>query len=115
MALEMLMLNWSGSVPDTEYSKEFIQGVLNRAMQGFFSYGAKAEIFPSKKFAIDNIRDRLKSYEQTHNTEYLMDVACFAMIEFMHPKFRDAFFKATSTKESQGSLFKDGSRDKHRG
>ena len=37
-----------------------------------------------------------------------MDVANFAMIEFMHPKHSKAFFKATDSDGSPGRVWNDG-------
>ena len=43
------------------------------------------EAYPHKVDAIASLRKRLHLYEETGNAEYLVDVANFAMIEFMHP------------------------------
>lgn len=47
--------------------------------------------------ALKNIELRLHKYRETGNTEFLVDVANFAMIEFMHPSVEGAKFTPTST------------------
>ena len=93
--------------PKTEYSPKFWAGMLNRMAVSFHKYG------PCKKSTADmigNIRARLAKYEATGNTEYLMDAANFAMIEFMHPKHPEAHFEATDDKGSPGLVFPGSSR-----
>ena len=41
-------------------------------------------------------------YEETHNTEYLVDVANFAMIEYKYPSFTDAKYMPTDSDKSPG-------------
>jgi hypothetical protein len=53
------------------------------------------------------LKDRLALYESTKNTEYLMDVANFAMAEFMLPP-EDAFFESTG--KSPGVIDLNGDR-----
>ena len=55
-----------------------------------------------KKNAIKSLRERLKLYLYTGNTEWLIDVANCAMIEYMHPTHKKAHFRATSSEESPG-------------
>ena len=45
--------------------------------------------------AIGNIRKRLDKYEETGNTEFLADIANFAMIEFMCPSIPGAHYEKT--------------------
>lgn len=42
--------------------------------------------------AIKNIELRLQKYKDTGNTEFLVDIANFAMLEFMHPSIPGAKF-----------------------
>jgi hypothetical protein len=46
-------------------------------------------------------------YEESGNTDYLVDVANFAMIEFMHPSHPDASYKPTDGGE--GIVWTNGS------
>lgn len=47
--------------------------------------------------ALKNIELRLQKYKDTGNTEFLVDIANFAMLEFMHPSIPGAKFTPTST------------------
>ena len=89
-------------VPATESSVEFHQGMVDRMGVSFYKYGRVSEGYPSRVDAIESLKLRLLKYEQTGNTEFLMDVANFAMIEFMHPKHHKAHFKPTDSKDSPG-------------
>jgi hypothetical protein len=52
--------------------------------------------------AIASLKKRLKKYEETGNTEWLVDIANFAMIEYMYPQHEQAHFRATDSHESPG-------------
>jgi hypothetical protein len=92
----------SGSAPASEVSEEFIDGMRNRMAMSFFKYGPVRDAYPHKISAIESLRKRLERYEETGNTEWLIDAANFAMIEFMCPSHRDAHFRATDAAESPG-------------
>jgi hypothetical protein len=88
-------------LPKSEYSVKFLQGMMNRMIVGNLKYGSVKET--TKVFDIvDNIKKRLALYEETGNTEWLMDVANCAMIEFMHPSHPEAHFRGTDSRESPG-------------
>ena len=98
----IVILRWPKGAPRTEYCQKFLQGMLNRVAQAFFKYGAMADAYPQKVNAIESLEKRLAKYKTDHNTEWLMDVGNFAMIEFKHPAHADASFRATTSKESPG-------------
>lgn len=52
--------------------------------------------------AIDSAEERLRLYRETGNTEWLVDLANFAMIEYMHHSHPQAHFRATGGNESPG-------------
>lgn len=105
--------------PD-ESSGQFHQGMVDRMDISFFKYGAVRDAYPAKVDAIGSMRDRLQLYinggtvkgqrVEPGNTEYLMDVANFAMIEFMTPRHPQAFFKPTDDSESPGRRSLDTGR-----
>jgi len=97
-----------GGVPESEYSIIFLEGMVNRMAMSFFKYGLVVDAYPHKVNAIDSLRLRLQKYLDTGNTEFLMDVANFAMIEFMHPKIAGAIFKATDSDQSPGRTWNTG-------
>jgi hypothetical protein len=95
----------AGVVPHSEFSQPFVQGMADRMGVSFCKYGRVAEAYPSRVDAIASLRARLDRYEATGNTEWLMDVANFAMIEYMHPRHQKAHFRATDSKESPGRVW----------
>lgn len=90
------------SVPETEFSIPFVQGMADRMAVSFFKYGLVAEAYPGKVDAIASLKKRLEKYETDGNLEWLMDVGNFAMIEFMRPRHKNAHFRATDSRESPG-------------
>lgn len=98
----------SPKVPNSENSMLFHQGMINRMEASYHKYGPLAAAYPHKVDAIKSLNTRLKKYQETGNTEWLMDVANFAMIEFMHPSHPQAHYKATDTAESPGRTLTSG-------
>lgn len=88
--------------PSSEVSEAFVQGMRDRMATSYFKYGAVAKAYPRKVNALESLRRRIEKYEETGNTEWLMDVANFAMIEFMHPSHKRAHYKPTDSSESPG-------------
>src|SRR5262245_26644712 len=97
-----MKIKWPTSTPETEFNQSFVQGMADRMAVSYAKYGAVADAYPKRVDAIASLRKRLDKYEQTGNTEWLMDVANFAMIEFQHPKHPNAHYEATDSKASPG-------------
>jgi hypothetical protein len=105
-----------GGVPETENSQEFHQGMVDRMGVSWFKYGPVADAYPSKVRALTldgdteegSLEKRLQRYRETGNREWLMDVANFAMIEFMHPRHPAAHFRSTDSHESPGRRWNNG-------
>ena len=95
-------IKWSEYTPTSEFSQEFVQGMADRMMTSYSKYGKVEDAYPHRVNAIESLRKRLDKYEQTGNTEWLMDIGNFAMIEFMKPGHKDAHFKPTDSRESPG-------------
>jgi hypothetical protein len=93
------------SVPPSEFSEKFVQGMADRMAFSFHKYGLVANAYPHRVDAIGSLKKRLERYEADGNLEWLMDVGNFAMIEFMHPRHREAHFTATTSDESPGRKF----------
>lgn len=126
----------AAGIPNTEYSETFLQGMVNRMSMSFLKYGAVAEAYPRRVNAIESLFLRLIAYmgrekflvaaqaaantaDRRHrrtegNTEYLMDAANFAMIEFMHPRLEGAHFEATDSDGSTGRVRNSGIVDAER-
>ena len=98
----VIVFDWPKDVPCSEYDQKFIQGMLDRMAMSYSTYGAVKDGFPDKIDALKSLSGRIHKYRTTGNTEWLMDVANFAMIEFMFPTIEGAHFKNTEAKESPG-------------
>jgi hypothetical protein len=86
-----------------DWSTNFINGMQNRIVQSHYKYGYASENYPTGlASAIGSLDKRLELYKQTGNLEYLMDVANFAMIEYMYPQHPKAHFRVVPSEESPG-------------
>lgn len=94
-------------VHEGEVSRNFMQLMADAMNMSLHTYGPVREAFPDKVDAIESLRLRLKKYVETGNKEFLVDVANFAMIEFMCPKHPSAHYKATDSKQSPGRVWHD--------
>ena len=99
----------------SEFSFPFVQGMANRMAVSFHKYGAVADAYPHRMDAVASIAQRVAKYQETGNTEWLMDVANYAMIEYLHPRHPDAHFSATDSDASPGRIDQDGGvhHDRH--
>ena len=89
----------------SEFNEQFIQGMSDRMSMSYYKYGPVRQAFPKLVDAIQTLKLKLLEYEETGNTEFLIDVANYAMIEFTLPKHLNAHFKATDNKDSKGRLW----------
>jgi|SRR5689334_7201963 len=105
------MPNIETQCPPSEYDYQFIKGMLDRMAVSFHKYGAVKDAYPHKVNALESLQARINKYYETGNTEWLMDVANFAMIEFMCPSHPEAFFRATESNESPGRAAYDTNFD----
>jgi len=84
---------------ETEYSTDFDKKRQNAMCMSYFKYGPVSDNY--KKFgcinAIGSLEKRLEKYKETGNTEFLADIANFAMIEFMHPQHPQAHYIGTDS------------------
>ena len=86
----------------TQVSDQFLSGMVARMEMSYFKYGDVADAYPHKIDAMASLDQRLKKYQDTGNTEFLIDAANFCMIEFMFPRKAGAFFQATDSDQSPG-------------
>ncbi len=86
----------------TEFSEKFVGHMKDAMTVSYYKYGPLVNGFPDKVDALGSLMMRLEEYAKTGNTEYLVDVANFAMIEFMHPRHESAHYKATDDDGSPG-------------
>lgn len=118
--------NWIGTptegIRNQETSRRFHDLMDAAMMVSYYKYGAVAEAYPDRVDALESLKLRLKFYFEGKrnpdageagepeflvapgNVEYLVDVANFAMIEFMFPKHSSAYYKATDSHGSPGRV-----------
>ena len=86
-----------------DWSIDFIEGMKNRIVMSHHKYGWMSETYPNHLAdAIGSLEMRLAAYKKTGNTEFLMDIANFAMIEYMFPQHDNAHFDPLSGDTSPG-------------
>lgn len=87
--------------PASEFCEEFVVGMRKRMAVSYHKYGAVKDA-AGKVDEVASLKTRLSRYEEDGNTEWLIDVANFAMIEFMQPQHPDAHYRPTDSDESPG-------------
>lgn len=83
----------------TEYSERFDQIRKYMMVMSYYKYGPLKDNYDKYKCmdALGNIEKRIQKYKETGNTEFLADVANFAMIEFMYPSIQGARYTPTDS------------------
>lgn len=91
------------SLLKTEFNLKFVELCKNRMVMSYYKYGPIKENYGNKLVSsIDNLQKRIDLYNKTGNTEYLVDIANFAMIEYMYPQHVKSHFKPTDSNGSPG-------------
>lgn len=85
-----------------DFSEEFVNKMKNAIEMSHYKYGWMSNTYPELAQAVKCIQERLDLYNETHNTEYLVDIANFAMIEYKHPSYEDAKYTPTDSNKSPG-------------
>lgn len=85
-----------------DYSTEFDTLRQNSMLQSHYKYGWMSDTYPELADAFGSLEKRVDLYRQTGNADWLVDIANFAMIEFMHPKHHKHHFRRTGSEESPG-------------
>ena len=85
-----------------EYCEEFDERRKNAIVVSYHKYGPSKENFQKGMVdAIGSLKKNLKKFEETGNTEYLVDVANYAMFRFMYTMKRERY-KPTDSNQSAG-------------
>lgn len=92
----------------SEDSPKFHERMRQAMTVSLHKYGPVKDAYPHKVNAIASLKQRLDLYEQTGNADYLVDVANFAMIEFMRPAHPD--FHDRPTDGGEGRAWHSGGR-----
>lgn len=85
----------------TEWSYKFEELQKKAMVMSYYKYGAIKKNHSKEDNhmdAVSNLLKRLENYQKSGNTEFLVDVANFAMIEFMNPQHENAHFEGTDDK-----------------
>lgn len=85
-----------------DFSEPFVQKMKNAIETSHYKYGWASKTYPELAQAYKCVAERLEAYKKTHNKEYLVDVANFAMLEFLYPSFDDAKYIPTDDNKSIG-------------
>lgn len=92
------------NVLEQEYSEEFDKLRKNRVEVSYYKYGAARDNFASGRVdVIGSLELCLEKFKKTGNTEYLLDVANYAMFRYMYP-MPNEYYKATDSSESAGTV-----------
>lgn len=85
-----------------DFSEQFVEKMKNAIETSHYKYGFARKTYPELAQAYKCISQRLEMYIKTHNTDWLVDIANFAMLEFMFPAFPDAKYQPTDSDQSPG-------------
>lgn len=85
-----------------DFSEAFVKKMKNAIEMSYYKYGFSSKTYPTLAQAHKCIQERLDLYEKTHNKECLVDIANFAMLEYMHPAFEDAKYIPQDSDKSPG-------------
>lgn len=87
----------------TEYDPNFDELRKNRLVVSYYKYGPVRVNYGKKLIdAIASMERCVSKYQETGNTEYLVDAANYLMFEFMYSTHEKSHFRATSDDESAG-------------
>ena len=86
----------------TDYSEEFDRKRQALIRQSYFKYGKASRNFATGNVdAIGSLEKCLAKFKETGNTEYLCDIANYAMFRYMFPQ-NGEYFKHTDSDDSAG-------------
>ena len=97
-----------------DFEEMFVDLMRNRMVVSRHKYGSVADA-AGKVNNISSLTDRLRKYADTGNTEFLVDAANFAMMEFMYPQHPKAHFEGTDSDASPGRRAMNTGRPDQRG
>lgn len=85
-----------------DWSSEFVGKMQKYIETSYYKYGNAYKTYPVLAQAYKCIKERFDLYLETHNMEYLVDIANFAMLEYMFPSFDDAKYAGADSDKSPG-------------
>lgn len=78
----------------TEWCSEFEEHMRDRLVMGAFRYGKIGAPGKPEWDRVGDIPERLKKYVETGNTEFLVDIANMALLEFVEGRHPNKHFRA---------------------
>lgn len=94
--------NIRDEILSTEYSFVFDEKRKDMMCQSFYKYGKASKNYKSGNIdAIGCIEKCLEKFKETKNTEYLLDLANYAMLRYMFPQDGE-YFRQTRSEETAG-------------
>lgn len=100
----MSLLDKMTDILRKEYSKEFDEKRQNAIVTSYYKYGpAKKNFGKGTVDAIGCIELNLKMFKKTGNTEYLVDIANYAMLRYMYPQDGESY-RPTDSNQSAGRV-----------
>ena len=94
-------------IAETEFDYDFIEKMRNRVLMSHFKYGKIKKSVQDGYMPVETAVEHIKKYQETGNTECLIDAANNLMFEFMYPQHDDAHFRSQSADESVKRKFKE--------
>jgi hypothetical protein len=85
-----------------DFSEEFILKMKNAIEMSHYKYGWASKTYPELAQAVKCVQERLDLYEKTHNKDFLIDIANFAMLEYLYPSYKDSKYVPMDSKDSPG-------------
>ena len=98
----MIIMGTREDILMRDFSNEFIEKMKNAIETSHYKYGWASKTYPELSQAIKCVQERLDIYNKTHNKELLIDIANFAMLEYLYPSYEDAKYVPTDSSDSPG-------------
>lgn len=87
------------SLQQTEWFPEFEQLMRRRMIMGAFRYGLLVQKWRQNYRMFAYLKQKVESYEQTGNKEFLVDIANMAALEFLYPSHPKAHWAPEDDRE----------------
>lgn len=97
-------LHWSNKVPVTQFSREFLQNMLNRVALGYYRYGRQDRKGGEPKLWVDRALREIYAYVDTGNAEHLINTANYMMCEWINPEHRKHHFRKEVGSVTRGKV-----------
>lgn len=105
MSNSILATEWSEKFDTLRFksSAQFTELRKKMMEMSYYKYGPLRDNYKKEKCinAIGSLEMRLEKFEETHNLEFLADVANFAMIEYMYPQHEHTSYSPVTPNTTQ--------------